>query len=298
MDWLNAFRTFLRVAELESFSVAAGQLGIARSLASRRIRDLEEALGVALLLRSTRRVRLTEAGNLLRARLAPLLQQLEGLIAEVGSRQSNIDGLLRISCPTSFGIRYLAPALAGFMARHPALRIELILNDRAVDPVEEGFDLVLSDAERISGQYREEPLATIELVCVASPGYLERCGQPEQPEQLKKHAIIHYLHSGTGHDWVFLGRAGRRKVTVLPVATTNNGGVMRELALRGIGIAILPRFLCREDLEAGRLLALLPQWQVPPARLRALLPGRAPLPRVALLVEFLRRHFGDQSAAP
>lgn len=296
MEWLSAFRTFLRVAELESFSAAAEQLGIARSLASRRIRDLEEALGVALLLRSTRRVRLTEAGNLLRARLAPLLEQLDALLAEASAKQSGITGLLRISCPTSFGIRYLAPALAAFMARHPGLRIEAILNDRAVDPVEEGFDLVLSDAERISGQYREEPLALIELVCVASPAYLESRGSPPRPEELKHHAIIHYLHAGSGHDWTFLGRRGRQRVTIQPLVTTNNGGVMRALALAGTGIAILPRFLCREDLEAGRLRPVLADWQVPPARLRAVLPGRAPLPKVALLVEFLRRHFATERA--
>lgn len=291
MDWLAAFRTFLRVAELESFSAAAEQLGIARSLASRRIRDLETALGAPLLLRSTRRVRLTEAGNLLRAKLSPLLEQLDGLIAEASARQTGIAGLLRLSCPTSFGIRFLAPALAEFMQLHPQLRVELILNDRAVDPVEEGFDLVLSDAERISGQYREEPLAQIELVCVASPEYLRRRGEPDRPEALKRHAIIHYLHAGTGHDWLFFGPRGREKVTIRPIATTNNGGVMRELALRGIGIAIQPRFLCREDLERGRLAPVLPDWRVPPARLRAVMPGRAPLPKVALLVGFLREHF-------
>lgn len=216
MDWLAAFRTFLRVAELESFSAAAEQLGIARSLASRRIRDLETALGAPLLLRSTRRVRLTEAGNLLRAKLSPLLEQLDGLIAEASARQTGIAGLLRLSCPTSFGIRFLAPALAEFMQLHPQLRVELILNDRAVDPVEEGFDLVLSDAERISGQYREEPLAQIELVCVASPEYLRRRGEPDRPEALKRHAIIHYLHAGTGHDWLFSARAGAKKSPSIP----------------------------------------------------------------------------------
>ncbi|MDW8478668.1 MAG: LysR family transcriptional regulator [Xanthomonadales bacterium] len=288
---MSAFRTFLRVAELESFSAAAEQLGIARSLASRRIRDLERALGVALLLRSTRRVRLTEAGNLLRARLLPLLAELDGLIAEASARQGGIEGLLRISCPTSFGIVYLAPALAAFMAQHPALSAELILNDRAVDPVEEGFDLVLSDAERISGQYREEPLAAIELACVAAPAYLASRGAPESPEALRRHAVIHYLHAGTGHDWVFLGPRGRSKVTIRPLATSNNGGVMRALALAGLGVAVLPRFLCREDLRAGALVELLPGYRVPPARLRAVLPSRAPPPKVALLVGFLREHF-------
>jgi DNA-binding transcriptional LysR family regulator len=292
MDQLTAIRTFLRVAELENFTAAAEQLGIARSLASRRVRDLEEVLGTPLLLRTTRRVRLTEAGAMYRERMAPLIEEMDAVEAQVSTGAAALRGSLRVSCPTSFGIAFLGPAIACFMEKHPEIRAEVLLNDREIDPVEEGYDLVLSDSERISGQYLEEPICRMALTCVGAPSYLARHGAPAKPAELRQHAVIHYLHSGSGQDWTFERDGERHAVTVAPIATTNNGGVMRSLALAGRGIAVLPHFLAAADLAAGRLAEVLPGYTVPPARLRAVLPRRrADLPKSRLLVEFLARHF-------
>jgi DNA-binding transcriptional LysR family regulator len=298
MDQLTAIRTFLRVAELENFTAAAAQLGIARSLASRRVRDLEEALGTPLLLRTTRRVRLTEAGSLYCERMTPIIEEMDAIEAAVSAGAAALRGSLRVSCPTSFGISFLGPALARFMETHPDIRAEIILNDRETDPVEEGYDLVLSDSERISGQYHEEPICRVALACVAAPGYLKARGMPQTPVDLRQHQVIQYLHAGSGQDWWFEREGERASVTVTPIATTNNGGVMRALALSGRGIAVLPRFLCGDDLMAGRLKEVLPGYTVPTARLRAVLPRRrADLPKSRLLVEFLIRHFSAFEAA-
>lgn len=298
MDQLTAIRTFLRVAELENFTAAAEQLGIARSLASRRVRDLEEALGVPLLLRTTRRVRLTEAGTLYRERMAPLVEEMDAIEAEVSDGAAALRGSLRVSCPTSFGIAFLGPALACFMEKHPEIHAEIILNDREIDPVEEGYDLVLNDAERISGQYHEEPICRVALACVAAPAYLRNHPAPRAPADLRQHQVIHYLHAGSGQDWAFERNGQRSSVTVTPLASSNNGGVMRSLALAGRGIAVLPRFLCQADLDAGRLQEVLVEYGVPSARLRAVLPRRrADLPKTRLLVEFLMRHFAAFEAA-
>jgi DNA-binding transcriptional LysR family regulator len=301
MDQLTAIRTFLRVAELENFTAASEQLGIARSLASRRVRDLEEVLGTPLLLRTTRRVRLTEAGMHYRERMSPIIEQMDAIEAEVTAGAAALRGSLRVSCPTSFGIFFLGPALAGFLDKHPEIRAEVILNDREIDPVEEGYDLVLSDSDRVSGQYHEEPICRMALVCVAAPAYLEGREAPRVPLDLRQHAAIQYLHAGSGQDWAFERDGQRHTVTVWPIASSNNGGIMRSFALAGRGIAVLPRFLCAADLEAGRLREVLPDYTVPTARLRAVLPRRrGELPKTRLLAEFLIRHFAafDATGGP
>ncbi|HRQ63335.1 MAG TPA: LysR family transcriptional regulator [Xanthomonadaceae bacterium] len=298
MDQLTAIRTFLRVAELENFTAASEQLGIARSLASRRVRDLEEVLGTPLLLRTTRRVRLTEAGLHYRERMAPIIEQMDAIEAEVSAGAAALRGSLRVSCPTSFGISFLGPALACFLDKHPEIRAEVILNDREIDPVEEGYDLVLSDSDRVSGQYHEEPICRMALACVAAPAYLKGREAPQVPADLRQHAAIQYLHAGSGQDWAFERDGQRHTVTVSPVASSNNGGIMRSFALAGRGIAILPRFLCAADLEAGRLREVLPDYTVPTARLRAVLPRRrGDLPKTRLLAEFLIQHFAAFDAA-
>ncbi len=145
MDHLAAIRTFLRVAELESFSEAARQLRLPKSLVTKRVNYLEQHLGTPLLARTTRRVRLTESGSLYHPRALALVEELEALEQSLGEAHVQLRGLVRVSCPTSFGVRYLGPALSGFLCAHPNLTAEVLLNDRVVNPAEEGYDLVLTD---------------------------------------------------------------------------------------------------------------------------------------------------------
>lgn len=292
MDHLAAIRTFLRVAELESFSEAARQLGLPKSLVTKRVSRLEKTLGTPLLARTTRRVRLTEQGSLYQQRVQPLLEELDALEHSLAESDVQLRGALRISCPTSFGVRFLGPALNAFLCGHPNLTAEVLLNDRLVNPAEEGFDLVLSDHAAVSGQFQEEPLCQIGFVACAAPAYLARAGVPATPADLRQHDCIHYLHAESGHDWRFLGPAGSVRVTVHPRLSTNNGSVMRDAALAGYGIAVLPHFLAVEDLAAGRLVAVLADTPPPPARLKAVFPRRREtVPKTRLLVEHLRARF-------
>ncbi|HQW65309.1 MAG TPA: LysR family transcriptional regulator, partial [Pseudomonadota bacterium] len=178
MDHLAAIRTFLRVAELESFSEAARQLRLPKSLVTKRVNYLEQHLGTPLLARTTRRVRLTESGSLYHPRALALVEELEALEQSLGEAHVQLRGLVRVSCPTSFGVRYLGPALSGFLCAHPNLTAEVLLNDRVVNPAEEGYDLVLTDHPMISGQFQEEPMCDLALVACAAPAYLDRTGAP------------------------------------------------------------------------------------------------------------------------
>ncbi len=293
MDHLAAIRTFLRVAELESFSEAARQLRLPKSLVTKRVNYLEQHLGTPLLARTTRRVRLTETGSLYHPRALALVEELEALEQSLGEAHVQLRGLVRVSCPTSFGVRYLGPALSGFLCAHPNLTAEVLLNDRVVNPAEEGYDLVLTDHPMISGQFQEEPMCDLALVACAAPAYLDRTGAPAEPAALREHDVIHYTHNATGHDWRFDGPDGAgTRVTVHPRLTTNNGSIMRGAALDGYGIAILPRFVVEDDLAAGTLREVLPGWRPPVARLKAVLPRRREMvPKTRLLVAHLRERF-------
>ena len=181
-----------------------------KSLVTKRVNYLEQHLGTPLLARTTRRVRLTESGSLYHPRALALVEELEALEQSLGEAHVQLRGLVRVSCPTSFGVRYLGPALSGFLCAHPNLTAEILLNDRVVNPAEEGYDLVLTDHPMISGQFQEEPMCDLALVACAAPAYLERTGVPVEPATLREHDVIHYAHNATGHDWRFDG-AGRHQ---------------------------------------------------------------------------------------
>ncbi len=289
MDHLDSIRTFLRVAEVENFSEAARQLGVPKSLVTRRIAHLEKTLGAQLLVRTTRRVRLSEAGSLYRQHVAGVLDELDTLEAGLSADQLNLRGLMRISSPTAFGLQALRPVLSAFMREHPGLVIDLVLNDQPVNPAEEGYDLVISHRAVISGQFQEEPLFRFDVICCASPAYLEQRGVPQVPADLRQHDCIQYLHLETGHEWVFTRGGERFRAVVHPRLASNSDSIMFDAALDGDGIALLPHYICGAALAAGRLVEVLPGYEHPQRLLKAVLPLRRELaPRSRQLLEFLR----------
>ncbi len=289
MSHLESIRTFLRVAELENFSEAARQLGVPKSLVTRRIKALEDALGAPLLVRTTRRVRLTEAGALYRQRVAGLVEELDALESSLSDGAINLRGLMRISSPTAFGIRALRPALSDFLRQHPELTLELVLNDQPVNPAEEGYDVVITDRSAISGQFQEEPLFRFDLVCCAAPAYLAARGAPADPSELRQHEVIQYLYNESGLEWRFARGGESFRVLVHPRLSTNSGEVMRESACAGEGITLLPYFLVREDLDAGRLVEVLPGYALGQMIMKAVLPRRREtVRRSQQLIEHLR----------
>ena len=293
MSHLLNIRTFLRVAALENFSESARQLGIAKSVVTRRVRELEDALGTPLLVRTTRRVRLTESGALYRQHVAGLVEELDALEANLSDDQLRFRGLMRLSAPTAFGTRILRPLLADFFRQHPELTLELVLNDQPVNPAEEGYDIAITDRTAISGQFQEEPLFRFDLVCCAAPTYLKGRGAPEAPEDLRQHDCIQYLYNDSGHDWRFSRGDDGFRVLVHPRLSTNSGAVMRDAVLAGEGIAILPYFLIQEELASGAMREVLPGYRLPQLTMKAVLPRpRETVRRSRQLVDYLRLELG------
>lgn len=295
MDHLSSIRTFLRVAEVENFSEAARQLGVPKSLVTRRIRHLETELGTPLLVRTTRRVRLTESGALYRQRVIGLIEELDALEGSLSDDQLQLRGLMRISSPTAFGIQALRPALGEFLRQHPELTVELVLNDQPVNPADEGYDVAITDRDAISGQFQEEPLFRFDLICCAAPAYLSERGTPQVPADLREHDCIQYLYLESGHEWRFSRGEEVFRVLVHPRLSSNSGAVMRDAMLDGEGIAILPYFLVRQMLDEGRVTEVLPGYALPRKTMKAVLPRRREtVRRSQQLVEFLRTVHGQQ----
>ena len=286
---LDAVRIFTEVAERESFSGAARTLGLSKSAVSKQVGRLEEDLGARLLNRTTRRVSLTEAG------LAFYRGGLEALAAAEAARGAVTRlseaprGRLKITAPVSFSIKHLGPLLAGFLRRYPEVALDLELNDRRVDLVEEGFDLairigVLDDSSLIARKLAPSPL----LLC-AAPAYLKRHGAPAEPKDLAAHDCLIYSYRSSPEQWRFQGPGGARSVKVSGRLETNNGDLLRSAALDGAGIALLPSFIVGADVETGALRRLLSEWDCPSqSAVHALYPSSRQLsPKVRVCIDYL-----------
>lgn len=295
MDRFAELEAFVRVVDAGSFVEAARQLGISPPVVTRRVNELESRLRVRLLQRTTRRLSVTEAGQAFHPRAVAALESLEQAEASVGEAGPALRGQVRVSAPTSFGVLLLAPLLCAFRAEHPGITVELLLNDRPVNPVAEGFDLVLDDSGDPPPSMVARPVATIRRVLCASPEYLARRGEPREPRELTAHDCIQYRYLDSGASWVLQDGKRQTRVRVAPVFTTDNGQVMLRAAIEHGGIALLPSFLAVEAMNEGRLRCVMPGWRAPDIVLRAVYPHRAFLPaRVRLLVEHLVAHFSTE----
>jgi DNA-binding transcriptional LysR family regulator len=290
MDKLAAIRAFVSVAEEGGFSAAAQELGLSKSAASRQIAALEQELSAQLLKRSTRSVKLTDSGYAYLERCRALLADLDEADQAVAALQNEPKGLLKINAPMSFGISHAAPAVAEFMARYPELQVALILNDRFVDPYDEGFDLTLRIGALEDSSLAARKLAQIEMRLYASPAYLEKHGRPRGPDDLKSHAALHYGRPSSQSAWAL--RGARDAVSIRYRLCSNNGDALRVAALAGLGIALIPAFLVREEAQNGRLVALLDGFEPKPIDLYAIYPPtRFLAAKVRLFIDFLAERF-------
>ncbi|WP_119271721.1 LysR family transcriptional regulator [Taklimakanibacter deserti] len=290
MDKLAAIRAFVSVAEEGGFSAAAQELGLSKSAASRQIAALEEALGAQLLKRSTRSVRLTDSGYAYLERCRALLADLEEADRAVAALHNEPTGLLKINAPMSFGVSHAAPAVAQFMARYPELQVALILNDRFVDPYDEGFDVTLRIGTLEDSSLAARKLAQIEMGLYASPAYIEKHGRPRGPDDLKSHAALHYGKPSAQSEWAL--RGVRSSVSIRYRLCSNNGDALRVAALAGLGIALIPAFLVRDELQKGTLVALLDGFEPKPIDLYAIYPPtRFLAAKVRLFIDFLAERF-------
>jgi DNA-binding transcriptional LysR family regulator len=292
---LEELQTFVGVVESGGFTAAAERLGLAKSAVSRRVSDLESRLGVQLLHRTTRRVSLTEAGEQLYERALRILADLEEAETAVASAHASLRGRVRMAAPLSFGLLHLAPALTGFLARHPAVTLDLDLNDREVGLVEEGFDLSLRIGRLADSSLVARRLAPVRLVACASPGYLERHGEPREPADLSRHQGLAYAHTPPAQQWSFRAPNGQTvSVTVPTRLRANNGDVLLRAAEEGLGVAVLPTFIAWRALAEGTVRPVLAGFPPPEESAYAVYPSRRHLPqRVRVLIEFLAERFGE-----
>jgi DNA-binding transcriptional LysR family regulator len=297
MDKLEAMNAFAKVVAAGSYAEAARRLGLTRSAVSKAVMELEQLLGARLLDRTTRRVTPTEAGLAYYERAAAILADVEETEIQISRLHDEPRGVLKINAPMSFGIMYLGEAVAEFMTRYPELRIELVLNDRFINPLEEGVDVTVRIGALADSSLIARRLAPARLALVASPEYLARAGQPETPPELRDHRCLAYGHMAAVHRWHLMQGSEVVTVQITSALCSNNGEVLRTAALAGNGIAILPTFLVGPDIAAGKLVQVLPD--NPPAEfgIYALYtPNRYLAAKTRVFIDFLVARFGEEPA--
>jgi DNA-binding transcriptional LysR family regulator len=295
MDKFAGLRAFVQVVDAGGFAVAARQMGLSRSTVNRLVIELEDGLGVQLLQRSTRRVSPTPTGVAFCDRARAILADLAEAEQAVTQLQAEPRGMLRVNAPMSFGTMELAPAIAQFARQHPDLQLQLTLEDRRIDPIEEGYDLVLRIGEPpVAASLVVQQLMTIPLGLFAAPGYLALRGSPLQPADLKDHACLHYGHLATPSEWQLQGQDGPHRFQVTGPFCANNGEALRAAAIAGLGIVLLPQFIVAGAVAEEALQPVLADY--PPASLIlcALYPVNRHLSvKVQRLTQFLMERFGD-----
>lgn len=293
MDKLASLRAFTKVVELGSFSEAGRALRLSRSAISKYINDLENELGVQLLNRTTRQVSPTENGQVYFERAIGVLSELDAADQAVTHLQATPRGLLRVNAPMSFGTLQLGPAIADFMERYPELRIQLVLSDAQVDPVQDGLDVTLRIAELESSSLIARKIMPVDRVVCASPDYFERHGTPKHPSDLRDHNCLAYGFLSTGNQWKLTGRDGDHWIQPPWTLCVNNAEVLRDAAINARGIAVLPVFIAADALGDGRLRACLTDYHPPQLALYAIYPPTQHLAvKVRLFIDFLVERFG------
>lgn len=298
MDRFLEMQTFGAVVDAGSFVKAADALGMSKAAVSRYVGDLESRLGVRLLQRTTRRLSLTEEGQVFYARSRELLAGVDEAEAEISERSGAASGLLRVNAPVTFGIHHLAPLWGPFRDRYPRVTLEVTLADRVVDLVDEGYDLAIRIATLPSSTLVSKRLATARMVLCASPQYLHTHGVPRHPAELAEHAVISYSFWSTRDEWHFDGPQGRVSVKTDPCIHTNSGDTCRAAALAHQGVILQPTFLIGEDLAAGALVELMPEFRSIELGIYTVYPTRKHVsPKVRALIDFLAEHFAESRPA-
>lgn len=294
MEYLTGLMTFAKVVETGSFSAAARALQVSKSHVSKQVGALERSLGVRLLNRTTRRLSLTEVGSALHGHCQRIVHEADAAVALATRAQAEPLGTLRLSAPVSFTASYLAPALAEFLSRYPALHLEIDASDRAVDLADEGFDLALRLSARPAPGLVARRIAPLRWVTCAAPSYLQAHGTPTTPRDLLAHECLSYGGLPASGGWRY--RVDGRIVT-LPVTgrlRSNQAAVMHQMGLAGLGIIRFPTYVVDADLRAQRLVSLLDAYMVDDevALYAVWLPTRWMQPKVRVFVDFVLDRFG------
>jgi DNA-binding transcriptional LysR family regulator len=295
MDRFADLEAFVTVVNSGSFSAAAERLGTAKSALSRRISALEQRLGAKLLHRTTRKLSLTDAGRTLFERANRLLADLDEAEQAVRDDQAELRGRIKVAAPVTFGIRHLAGAITDFMCQHPDLQLDLDLNDRQVDLVEDGLDLAVRIGELPDSSLIARRLTRIRRVVVASPDYLERHGTPDHPLDLADHVGLLYSNISHRETWCFHDAQEREWIPDIPIRLrANNGDLLTAAAEAGLGVLVVPTFIAHTAIERTSLIPILTDFPLSDVGLHLVYtPGRQLSQRVRVLADFLAERFGD-----
>lgn len=295
MESLSDIAVFVQVVRSGSFTAAAEKLGMSKSVVSKYVTRLEDRLGARLLNRTTRRLSLTEGGRDFYQRSHKALDEIEQAEAELSRLQEEPRGELRLCSPMSFGILHIAPLLPAFQARYPELDVDMVLDDRKTDLVDEGFDLAVRIGELPDSSLVARRLGPCRHVMCASPEYLARNGVPQSPEELSSHPVLTYRYQDSPAQWHLLGLDGtHHQVPIDSRLQMNNSLGLREALLKGAGVTLTPTFVVGGDIRAGRLRAVLPEYKTLEVSIYAVYPQRKHLsPKVRAFVDFLSEQIQD-----
>lgn len=284
-DYLNDMALFVEVVKARGFRHAAEAIGMPNSTLSRRITALEKTIGLRLLHRTTRKIELTEVGQIYFERCKRIVDEARLAHEQLGEMLAQPSGVLRVSLPVDFAVTYLAPLIVEFAGLYPGIAFDFDLTPRRVDLVSEPFDVAIRMGESESSQLIARPLASLTPHLYASPGYLERAGEPGKPADLKQHECLSILKAGT---WTL--HDGKRTVTV-PVSgrfALNSVGMIRRLAALDMGILLVPREVVDDELASGALRPVLPGWRGAPTSIYAITETRLLPAKTQRFIEFLR----------
>jgi DNA-binding transcriptional LysR family regulator len=260
VDRYNEMSVFARIVESGSFTSAARQLGMSPAMVSTHIRTLERRLGVRLLNRTTRRVKVTEVGQDYYERCLRILHELDAAERAASDLQIAPRGRIRLTAPMTFGVSRLGPLIAEYLKAYPEVSIDFSLDDRNIDLVEEGFDLAICVGRLADSRLIARKVTMAQAMLCASRAYIGKHGAPKSPRELRNHNCLTYAAARTNNDWSFFDAGGAKEtVRVSGRFIANNGDALRRVALAGVGIILAPDFIVEEDLKAGRLITLLPE---------------------------------------
>lgn len=298
MDQLQSMRVFVKVADLGSFARAAAQLDMSNAVVTRHVADLEGRLGTRLMNRTTRSLSLTEAGQVYLERTRQILEELDDAEQMVLERTHEPIGTLRIVAPVVFGMHNFGQVLRDYTQRYPRVIPDITLVDRSVDLVEEGFDVGIAIARNIrSASVVSRRLTTGCLVVCAAGTYLQRHGPVDHPAALATHACLTLNPGMSGDEHLFEGPDGQTRVRPHSVILANNTEMLRQFALQGMGVAILPSYLIGKDLARGALVPLLPDYQLAPIDIHVVYPSRRYMPaKLRTFIDHLVEHFEESPA--
>jgi DNA-binding transcriptional LysR family regulator len=294
MHDLTAMAVFAAVAEAMNFGQAADRLGLSKSAVSKQLARLEQRLGARLINRSTRQISLTEVGETYYEYCARILDEAEAADLAVAQLQDGPRGRLRINAPMSFGTMHLAGAVTAFMQQYPEVGIDLDLNDSLIDLIDGGYDLAVRISQLGDSGLIARKLAQSRSLLLASPAYIEKHGAPTHPSQLRDHQCLIYANAPETAVWSFTKDGETAQSPVRGPLRANNGEILREAAMAGIGLLIDPTFITYQAIRSGDLVPIMSEWCTRQNGIHAVYPHREHLsPKVRVFIDFLAGHFGD-----